>query len=474
VDIVLGVSMAPMAVRMVLVEGEDADGVVVEQDCVEVGGSGPSSAPDQVIAAILGTREGAAEGGYRLMSTGVTWTDPREVGALRDALSTRDLRNVMLVSPLLAAAALAQTVGHALGYEYTALLFVEAESVTLAVVDTSDGSIVNLHRQQVTCAPYTGQAAADLATMVERLDGLGTRPDGLFIVGCGVDIFPIKQHLEAAAPIPVSVAEEPDMALARGAALASANAPLFASSTAALAYALDPGTGEVNRDALAPAYLDVCADAVVGTGALAYSAVPDDDDVQSRPHRPLVVIGSGVAALLVIGVVALVVSLAADVRPTVGQPPSANGNAAVPTKQAPPKPPPAAAAPSPPAAPPPPAPPPSAAPPPPAPSQAPETITAPAPVVRQAPQRVVNPAPVRQSPPRQAPAYVPPPAQQEAPPPAAPPPAAPPPPPPAAPAPPPAPPAPQMPPMTMYLHLPFVTVPIPINPPPPPAPPPGP
>ncbi|BBZ10969.1 hypothetical protein MBRA_11640 [Mycobacterium branderi] len=455
---------------MVLVEGEDADGVVVEQECFEVGGSGPSSGPEQVIAAILGTREGAAEGGYRLMSTGVTWTDPSEVGVLRDALSTRDLRNVMLVSPLLAAAALAQTVGHALGYEYTALLFVEAESVTLAVVDTSDGSIVNLHRQEVTCAPYTGQAAADLATMVERLDGLEARPDGLFIVGCGVDIFPIKHHLEVAAPIPVSVAEEPDMALAHGAALASANAPLFASSTAALAYALDPGTGEVNRDVLAPAYLDVSADAVVGTGALAYSAVPDDVDVDSRPHRPLLVIGSGVAALLVIGVVALVVSLAADVRPTVGQqPPSANGNVAVPTKQAPPSPPPAAAAPSPPAAPPPPAPPPpSAAPqPPPPPAPAPETITEPAPVVRQAPQRVANPAPVRQAPPRQAPAYVPPPAPQEAPPPAAPPP-----PPPAAP--PPAPPAPQMPPMTMYLHLPFVTVPIPINPPPPPAPPPGP
>ncbi|MDV3292376.1 hypothetical protein, partial [Mycobacterium avium] len=42
----------------------------------------------------------------------------------------------------------------------------------------------------------------------------------------------------AASPVPVTGPEEPDMALARGAALASANAPLFASSTAALAYAL--------------------------------------------------------------------------------------------------------------------------------------------------------------------------------------------------------------------------------------------
>ena len=40
----------------------------------------------------------------------------------------------MLVSPLLAAAALAQTVGHALGYQHIAMLFVEAGSATLAVV----------------------------------------------------------------------------------------------------------------------------------------------------------------------------------------------------------------------------------------------------------------------------------------------------------------------------------------------------
>ncbi|MDT5321976.1 MAG: hypothetical protein QOD88_4498, partial [Mycobacterium sp.] len=31
-DIVLGVSMAPTTVRMVLVEGENADGVTVEED----------------------------------------------------------------------------------------------------------------------------------------------------------------------------------------------------------------------------------------------------------------------------------------------------------------------------------------------------------------------------------------------------------------------------------------------------------
>src|SRR4029077_7720103 len=112
------------------------------------------------------------------------------------------------------------------------------------------------------------------------LDGLESRPDGVFVVGCGVDIVPIKPQLEATVSVPVSAPEEPDMALARGAALASANAPLFASSTAALAYAQDPGTGEVNPSALSPGYLEVPVHrlgAELREEDLAYSATPDQD-----------------------------------------------------------------------------------------------------------------------------------------------------------------------------------------------------
>src|ERR1700751_5082942 len=67
VGIVLGVSMAPTKVRMVLVEGECADGVTVDQDNFDVADASPSTAPTQVVSAILGTREGAAEGGYQLL-----------------------------------------------------------------------------------------------------------------------------------------------------------------------------------------------------------------------------------------------------------------------------------------------------------------------------------------------------------------------------------------------------------------------
>jgi hypothetical protein len=474
VDIVLGVSMAPTTVRMLLIEGQNADGVTVDEDSFDVAADG-DSATSAAVAAILGTREAALEAGYQLMSTGVTWTDPGDAPALRDALARQQIHNVMLVGPLLAAAALAQTVGSALAYRHIALLYMEPNSATLAVVDCADGSIVDLHRRLVNNAWDDGDTAklaadaAELTSMVSGLESLGSHPDGVFIVGCGVDVVPIKPRVEEATTLPVTAPEEPDMALARGAALASANAPLFASSTAALAYAQDPGTGEVDRYAVAPTYLDVSGQASLGSAALAYSALPEDDEEPGQPRRrPILLVGSALAAVLLIGVVALIVSLVADVRPTVSQRPNPGGNVVIPTEQAPAPPsakPPASSPP--PAAPPPPASPEPVAPPPPAtaaPAPAPETIPEPAPVV------APRPTPVLRTPTRQAPAYQPPAAAPapapEAPPP--PPPAAPPPPPPAAP-----PPAPAMPPMTAYLHLPFVTVPIPINPPPPP-PPPGP
>ena len=108
------------------------------------------SAADQVISAILGTQEGAAESGYQLRSTGVTWTDPVEAAALRDALAARKVENVMLVSSFLAAAALAQVVGNSVGYAQTGLLFVEPDTATLALVNTADGSITDVHRQSLT------------------------------------------------------------------------------------------------------------------------------------------------------------------------------------------------------------------------------------------------------------------------------------------------------------------------------------
>ena len=103
-DIVLGVSVSPETVRMVLVEGEGAGGVTVDQADFDVPPDMAAvAAADQVVAAILGTRESAAEGGYQLRSSGVTWTDQSDAAALRNALAADKIENVLLVSAFVAA-----------------------------------------------------------------------------------------------------------------------------------------------------------------------------------------------------------------------------------------------------------------------------------------------------------------------------------------------------------------------------------
>jgi len=341
VDIVLGVSVSRETVRMVLVEGEGAGGVTVDQADFDVPPDMAAvAAADQVVAAILGTRESAAEGGYQLRSSGVTWTDQSDAAALRNALAAHKIENVLLVSAFVAAAALAQEVGSATGCARTALLFVEPTTATLAVVDSSDGSIADVHRKPL---PTGGDAAlAELAAMAVSAESMSARPDGVFLVGSGVDIPLIKPALEAATSLSVTAPEEPELALARGAALASANAKLEAPRTVVIPHVQDPA-----RD-------------------LAYSAEPDNetdsageypeyaaDRGEGRRRKLLAIVSATV--IFVGGMVALTLALAVGIRPHVEQRPSISKNvvaSAVPPKAevpapAPPpaEPPPAAPAP---------------------------------------------------------------------------------------------------------------------------------
>ena len=425
-DTVLGVSMAPTTVRIVLVEGQNADGATVDEDNFAVtNGDDPAtfSGPNQVVAAILGTREGANEAGYDLLSTGVTWSNQSEATELRDALTARKVENVMLVSAFLAAAALAQSMGSATGYARAALLYVEPDAATLAVVNTTDGSITDVQREQLP--DDDDQAVAALVSMVSAAEGLEEHPEGLLVVGSGVDIPLIKPALEEATSLPLSVPEQPETALARGAALASANAPLFASSTAALAYALDPGTGSVSQHAHAPGYLAV-AEAVPsgepGADALAYSAVADDsaavytqlgpdayvaDDehhdfttgmypdfsqLEQHEHvsRTPFLAAMSVLIIFVAGVMALVISLAFSIRPSASSRPSLSHNVVAPARLAP-------------------------LPAPPAPVPAAAPVQAPAPAAAPAPVHAAAPAPLRIPGPAPAPAPIPFPAPAPAP-----------------------------------------------------------
>ena len=338
-DIVLGVSMTPTAVRMALVEGQNADGVTLDQESFDMAvdrSLAISGAAEQVVAAILGTRESAAEGGHHLVSTGVAWTDHAAAAEVRDALRAQRIEDVILVSELHAAGALAQAIGQAVGCERTALLFLERDTATLAVVRTADGSVVRVSSRTLR----TADAVAELQDMVAGLEAGDDPAQTLFMVGSGVDIAALKPKIAARTSLPVHAPEEGELALARGAALASVNTPRYEASTVSLASTEDTSAGATLM--AAAGYM----------APLGYSAVPDDDadfvaadyvGLEPAPDneaeadsRPFLLVGSALSTIFVVGVVALVISLAVAIRPTAEQRPDPSGSAVVSSSQAPP------------------------------------------------------------------------------------------------------------------------------------------
>lgn len=367
-DIVLGVSMTPTTVRMALVEGDKADGEIVDHDIFETQTADDSATPvEQVVGAILGTRESAEEGGHHLKSVGVAWSDHDAAARLRDALDAAGVKDVMMVSELHAAGSLAQAAGQAVGYSSTGLLFVDRDTATMSVVD-SDGAISKVLSRSL----HSTDAMAVLGDMAAAVATADTSPQGMFVVGSGVDVTAVQAHLAELLDIPVNAPGDADLALARGAALASASAPMFDAATAGLAYSAAPGGGAVAAAPLAAPLLTA--------DEFGFDELGDAPVVADQGRKPFLLVGSALTSIFVVGVVALAISLAVSIRPTVDQRPAPAQAAIVPSA-------PVVA----------PAPPPAAVPPPAAPAAAPE----PAPeAVAPAPRRVEAPQVVKESAPQ--------------------------------------------------------------------------
>ena len=101
--------------------------------------------------------------------------------------------------------------------------------------------------------------------------------------------------------------------MARGAALASASAPRYDTTTIGLAYSQDPGDTVLHPLALAD-------DTTMFLGHDDIS--PDTDDYTSDPDdvpkhsKPFLLMGSSLTAIFVAGVMALAIALVSNVRPT--------------------------------------------------------------------------------------------------------------------------------------------------------------
>jgi hypothetical protein len=188
--------MTSADVRWVLVEGTTAEGATICRDAVD------SDTLDDVIAAV---------GGNRLHAVGITWANEADTAAstLLDALAASGLDNIITVSEEEAAEALASGIADRGGYSDVAVCIVDPDDALVALVD-ADG---------VT----TERVAPTVDDVLAVLDRGDARPEAIFVLGSADDIEGIAASLDGAGT-PVITAAEADLALARGAALASAQA----------------------------------------------------------------------------------------------------------------------------------------------------------------------------------------------------------------------------------------------------------
>ncbi len=223
-DAVLGLSMTPTTVGLVLVEGQEADGATMDKDEFAVHDRGLASAvntSEKAAAAVMRTEAIAAARGHRLHSIGVTWSEDADTEAslLLESLSESGFDNVVAVRLPEATEALARGIAEVIGFDITAVCVIEPDAVVVLVVDTTDGAVQTAVNHAVTTDEDLARWLSSIFAQAEW------RPEALVLVGSGSDLEAITPHLEDVLAVPVFVPAEAQLALARGAAIASTHGP---------------------------------------------------------------------------------------------------------------------------------------------------------------------------------------------------------------------------------------------------------
>lgn len=219
-DAVLGLSVTPSAVGVVLVEGHDVDGATLDGAGFAVGGNGAADATrtsEQATAAVRRSEAVAADLGRRVHSIGVTWSDEADAEAtlLLKSLSAAGFDNIVAVRLSEATDALARRIAQVMGLRTTAVCVVEPGQL-IALVATEAGAVQTaVNHSVVTEQDLVGWLSAVFA----RADW---EPEALVLVGSAEDLDGLAPILEDALAVPVVSPAAAQLALARGAALACA------------------------------------------------------------------------------------------------------------------------------------------------------------------------------------------------------------------------------------------------------------
>jgi len=233
VNAVLGLSVTPSGVGVVLVEGHDDDRVTLDGERFEVRRRGSATAAEtsaQAAAAVLRTEAVAADLGRRVHSIGVTWSDDAgtEASLLLTSLRESGYDNIVPVRLSEATDALARRIALVLGYRTTAVCVIEPEQLIALVVsveDAADGTSEAVQTAVNHSVVTEDDLVGWLSTVFTRADW---EPEALVLVGSGEDLEDLLPVLEDALAVPVFSPAEAALALARGAALACAQPGEFA------------------------------------------------------------------------------------------------------------------------------------------------------------------------------------------------------------------------------------------------------
>ena len=197
-DPVLGLSMTSSSVRWVLVEGTAGDGATLDRGCRLLDGLDVDGLLDELLARAAPNR---------VHAVGLTWSATAEaaVSSVWQGLTVRGIENVIAVSDVEAAETLAVGIADMAECDRVAVCVAEPDALLLATV-SADGVL------------------ADRVGPDGLADGIdGAAPDAVFVLGSG-DVPAVMAEIRQRTDVAVISADQADLALARGAALASSTA----------------------------------------------------------------------------------------------------------------------------------------------------------------------------------------------------------------------------------------------------------
>jgi len=207
--------MTSTSVGWVLLDGVGPDATTLDYDAFDVQAGAQARNTSQHAAAARGAQAIATASGHRVGSVRVTWTEDIEgdAKALLKSLADLGFDDVHAISLGKATQAWAIEVGH--DHTTTALCILEPDAATVMIVATGAGAV----RTAVTDTWETAEDLIDWLRTVFRRDGW--LPESLYLVGALADLDEVTQPIADALPIPVSDSGDTQLALARGAALAT-------------------------------------------------------------------------------------------------------------------------------------------------------------------------------------------------------------------------------------------------------------